>query len=227
MTPQMTQMLSDGPLFRQLSPHVRKCLLSKARPRSYTRGASVCLQGEDAGTLKMVLDGWVKLYRVSASGEEAVLGTLKTGESFDEAAALQGQASQASVEAVSACTVLHFDLNTLCACENAKEQISAAVLNASYHRMDDMMAQIEQLKVQTGAQRLTGFLMRLHNAIDGEVELQLPYEKTVLAGALGMKPESLSRAFSRLKPLGVSSEMRSVRIKDVSALRDFAQFAAV
>lgn len=90
MTPHLTQVLAKGPLFQQLPPKLRQCLISKAQPRSYGRGAVICLQGEQARTLKLVLDGWVKLYRVSGSGDEAVLATLQAADSFDEVAALQG-----------------------------------------------------------------------------------------------------------------------------------------
>ncbi|WP_299937380.1 Crp/Fnr family transcriptional regulator [uncultured Pelagimonas sp.] len=223
MTPQMTQVLANGPLFGRLPANVRKCLLAKAQPRSYDRGATICLQGEQAGTLKLVLDGWIKLYRNSSAGDEALLATLEAGESFDEVAALQHGVSQASAEAVSACTILHLDLKSICSCSNAKAAIQDAVLDASAYHMNGMMEQIEQLKIQTGTQRLTKFLMRLQTQESGVVELELPFEKTILAGKLGMKPESLSRAFSRLKQVGVSSEYRNVRIEDISALRALSE----
>lgn len=225
MTPQMIQSLSDGPLLRQLSPEVRSVMLSKARLRSYDRGMTICLQGERARNLKLVLDGWVKLFRVSESGDEALLTTLQMADSFDEAAAWQGGNCQASAEAVGTCTVLHIDLASLRECQTSKDQVQAAVLTAASHHMDGLMAQVEQLKVQTGTQRLTDYLTGLNQVDDGMVELQLPFEKTILAGILGMKPESLSRAFSRLKTQGVSSEYRSIRIADMSALREFARAA--
>lgn len=226
MTPHLAQVLAKGPLFQQLPPKLRQCLISKAQPRSYGRGAVICLQGEQARTLKLVLDGWVKLYRLSGSGEEAVLATLQAADSFDEVAALQGGISQASAEAVSPCTVLHLDLQAICACERAKEHLQAAVLHMASHHLDGMMAQVEGLKVQTGAQRLTRYLIDLYEAEGGAIEFELPFEKVILAGKLGMKPESLSRAFARLKPIGVSSSHRLVSIRDMSKLRAYAEATA-
>lgn len=86
-----------------------------------------------------------------------------------------------------------------------------------------MMAQVEGLKVQTGAQRLTRYLIDLYEAEGGAIEFELPFEKVILAGKLGMKPESLSRAFARLKPAGVSSSHRLVSIRDMSKLRAYAE----
>ena len=42
-------------------------------------------------------------------------------------------------------------------------------------------------------------------------------------GRLGMKPESLSRAFARLRGLGVSVEQSTVEIADVARLREYAE----
>ena len=112
--------VTDYPLFARLSDGARTCLLERAKLRSYARGETICLQGDAATSLKLVLRGWVKLYRVSTSGNEAVLATLRAGDSFDEAAALQGGVSATSVEAVSDCEVMHIDLGAICACEKCQ-----------------------------------------------------------------------------------------------------------
>jgi hypothetical protein len=43
----------------------------------------------------------------------------------------------------------------------------------------------------------------------------LPYDKVLIAGRLGMKPESLSRAFARLKDQGVTISQNVAEIDDV------------
>jgi len=44
----------------------------------------------------------------------------------------------------------------------------------------------------------------------------------LIAGRLGLKPESLSRAFAKLKSLGVDVRASHVLVEDVARLRDFA-----
>ena len=51
----------------------------------------------------------------------------------------------------------------------------------------------------------------------------LPYDKVLIAGRLGMKPESLSRAFVRLRDEGVTIRQNRAVIEDVTALRSFAE----
>lgn len=212
----------DMPLLQRLSEEVRTCLLSRATVRHFDRGATICLQDEPAQTLKIVVSGWVKLYRVSTSGNEAVLAILEQGESFDEVAALQKDRSPSSAEAVSDCTLMYLDLAAICSCTNARTEIAAAVLGAASDHLGSMMKQIEQLKVQSGVQRLSEYLLDQCDSDFGSEEMQLPYEKVVLAGKLGMKPESLSRAFAKLKKIGVESELKNVRVRDIDALRSFS-----
>ncbi|MDQ2633527.1 MAG: helix-turn-helix domain-containing protein, partial [Pseudomonadota bacterium] len=85
-----------------------------------------------------------------------------------------------------------------------------------------LVDQIEELKARTGPQRLAGFLVELAPVAQGSCTIVLPYEKLLVAGRLGMKPESLSRAFQRLRTVGVRSSQHSVAIGDVKRLAEFA-----
>ncbi|NMD07043.1 MAG: helix-turn-helix domain-containing protein, partial [Phyllobacteriaceae bacterium] len=58
---------------------------------------------------------------------------------------------------------------------------------------------------------------------DDECVVDLPYDKALIAARLGMKPESLSRAFNRLKEYGVEIVQRQAAIKSLSRLRDFSE----
>ena len=210
-------------LLDQLSPAVRSCIVVKSRLQKYFRGATICLQGDQTKTLKIVQSGWVKLYRVQPNGNEAVLATLTAGQSFEEIEALNGGKSPSSVEALSDCMVMHIDLSAICNCENAYREISQIALAAASRHLNALRNDVEQLKVKTGAERLLEFLVLLSDTQNNRCDLELPFEKVVLAGKLGMRPESLSRAFGRLKPLGVKSLNRQIRIADISALKDHLQ----
>jgi hypothetical protein len=50
----------------------------------------------------------------------------------------------------------------------------------------------------------------------------LPYDKVLIAGRLGLTPESLSRAFARLRSIGVVVDASHVVVKDVAKLRQLA-----
>ncbi|MDO8311471.1 MAG: Crp/Fnr family transcriptional regulator, partial [Sideroxyarcus sp.] len=188
---------TNSSVLSHLSDKTRAGLLSRSRVMHYSRGATIFIEGDRASTMKVVLRGWVKLYRITAGGNEVIVQLLPTGRSFEEFASLYCAPYSISAQAVSDCTLLHVDVNSGQAQGDVQSEITMAVLLATSNHMDDLLCEVEQLKAQNGAQRLTEFLLKLCQNADGACEVELPYEKIVIAGRLGMKPESLSRAIGR------------------------------
>jgi len=75
---------------------------------------------------------------------------------------------------------------------------------------------------QSGVQRVAEFLASLSLAEHGHCALVLPYDKILIAGRLGLTPESLSRAFARLRTIGVVVDASHVIVNDVAKLRQLA-----
>ena len=46
----------------------------------------------------------------------------------------------------------------------------------------------------------------------------LPYDKSLIAGRLGLKPESLSREFAKLRAVGVDVRASTVVVRDMALL---------
>lgn len=89
--------------------------------------------------------------------------------------------------------------------------------------LHNLVSQIEALKARTGAQRVAEFLCELAECQTGACEVVLPYDKILIAGRLGMKPESLSRAFARLKDEGVVVKQNRAKIDDIDHLRVYCE----
>ncbi|NVO54748.1 Crp/Fnr family transcriptional regulator [Rhodobacteraceae bacterium B1Z28] len=197
-------------------------LLSHAIWRVYERGETIFLQEEKAQAVHVVLAGWVKLFRMSPNGSEAVVSVFTRGESFGEAVALRNVPYPVSAEAVSPCEVMHIPIPVLISLMKEDPEIGISILAATFTHLHSLVAQLEQLKAQTGAQRVAEFLLNLCDCEAGDCEVVLPYDKMLIAGRLGMKPESLSRAFTRLKPIGVKINRNHAEISDISVLRDYS-----
>ena len=197
-------------------------LLSHAIWREYERGETIFLQEEKAQAVHVVLAGWVKLFRMSPNGSEAVVSVFTRGESFGEAVALRNVPYPVSAEAVSPCEVMHIPIPVLISLMKEDPEIGISILAATFTHLHSLVAQLEQLKAQTGAQRVAEFLLNLCDCEAGDCEVVLPYDKMLIAGRLGMKPESLSRAFTRLKPIGVKINRNHAEISDISVLRDYS-----
>ncbi|WP_170562332.1 Crp/Fnr family transcriptional regulator [Ruegeria atlantica] len=210
-------------LLKSLPEHHIDKLLSHAIWRRYDRGETIFLQEEEAKAVHVVLAGWVKLFRMAPTGAEAVVSVFTRGESFGEAVALRNVPYPVSAEAVSACEVMHIPSPVLLSLMREDPEIGVSILASTFTHLHSLVAQLEQLKAQTGAQRVAEFLLNLSDKVSGGCEVELPYDKMLIAGRLGMKPESLSRAFSRLKPVGVKINRNHAEIADIQSLRDYAE----
>jgi CRP-like cAMP-binding protein len=82
-----------------------------------------------------------------------------------------------------------------------------------------LVAQIEQMKLLTGEERVIQYLLALGGVQEGSVAFNLPHEKNIIANRLGIKPETFSRALSQLRRLGVDVNGARVVIQDVARLR--------
>ncbi len=201
--------------------HVIDKVLAEARVRTYARGETIFLQGEPANAIFIVADGWVKLYRLAPSGAEAVVGVFTKGRSFGEAVAFRHDAYPVAAEAVTDCTLIRIEADSLLRQIRESPEIAISILSATFVHLNGLVAQVETLKARTGAQRVAEFLLELAQCPAGACEVTLPYDKALIAGRLGMTPESLSRAFARLRQSGVTIRQNVARIEDVDALRAY------
>ena len=210
-------------LMSDLPERIADQVLARAVPLRFRRGETIFLQNQRARSICIVLEGWVKLYRMTQSGGEAVIAVYAAGQSIGEAVAFQGHPYPVTGEAVTDCRVLQIDPGVFLDVVKAEPESLGAVLSAMSRHLHFLVAQIEALKARTGAQRVAGFLLELCEAEKGPATVVLPYDKNLIAGRLGMKPESLSRAFSRLRrDAGVRVAANVATIRDVEALQRFA-----
>ncbi len=198
-------------------------LLSRAVFRHYNRGETLFIQDEQTTGIHLMLEGWVKLYRVAPNGSEAVVSVFARGESFGEAIALRGGHYPVSAEAATDCELFILPTSVLVSMMHEDPDVAISILASTFSHLHSLVVELEQLKAHTGAQRVAEFLLTLCQCDSGGCAVLLPYDKVLIAGRLGMKPESLSRAFSRLKPLGITIRKNRAVIDDVNRLRSYAE----
>ncbi|HWV81905.1 MAG TPA: Crp/Fnr family transcriptional regulator [Hyphomicrobiaceae bacterium] len=211
-------------LLGSLPPEIVQDLAGSLVPRAYEKGTPLFHQGQLADAFFVILDGWVKIYRTTADGLEVVLHVFKRGETFAEAAMFLGGRYPASAETVSAARLLRIDGNAFRTCIREQPELSLSMLAAASHQLKALVEQIEQIKVRSAPQRIAEFILRLAERQEGRAVIELPFEKGLIANRLGMKPESFSRALTRLRPLGVNVEREIVEVADIAKLAAFVEF---
>lgn len=208
-------------LLATLPPDVSTAILQRAVVKGYDRGETIFFQGDVSEHIFVVLDGWVKLFRITPTGAEAVVGVFTKGRSFGEAVAFEDIPYPVTAEAVTDSRILLVKTSILSCMMRERPEIAMAIVSSTFRHLHALVAQVEQLKAHTGAQRVAEFLLDLCNATKGSCVITLPYDKMLIAGRLGMQPPSLSRAFNKLEEVGVKISQNQAEISDVAKLREY------
>lgn len=215
------RVIRSTPLFRSLSQDMTKSIVSSQSVRTYEKGNLLFQQDSPSDSFFVILDGWVKLFRITPNGTEAIVGVLRRGESFGEAAIFMGRQFPVSAEAVTTSRLLKVEGESFRRRIRVEPDLALAMLASLSQHLKFLVGHIEQIKVLDAPRRVADFLVGLCSEAQGASVVNLPYEKALIAKRLGMTPESLSRALSKLRPLGISVNQENVSIADVAALRRY------
>src|SRR5690606_1429927 len=208
--------------FSTLPPEVIDSLLAQSELQLHPRRSLLFEQDQQASAFYLVLDGWVKLFRMTVSGDEAVVGVFARGDCIAEVPCLTGGNYPVSAEVVADARLIAVPSRGIVELTRASPEIGLAMLASTSQHLRQLVDQIEELKARTGPQRLANFLVELAPVSQGPCTIALPYEKLLIAGRLGMKPESLSRALQRLQSVGVRINHSTVAVSDIARLAEFA-----
>ena len=209
-------------VFRGLKPETVEHIVAPATVVTLKARSTLFRQGAPATAFFIMIDGWTKHYRLNLSGEEAVIHVFTKGDSFAEAAALTGARFPATAEAITDARVVRVPADHIISCIREDPNIALAMIASMSQRIRQLMQQVEQLKAQTGVQRVAEFLASLAPVDHGSCVIALPYDKLLIAARLGLRPSSLSRIFTKLRSAGVTVHASHVAVGDVGKLRRLA-----
>ncbi len=225
MTAKDMEVLRRNPLFGGLPDETLNSLIEKSHLVEHGRGKILFLRGEPAKNFFLLLDGWVKMFRDTPDGEQTVISIRKSGDTIAEAAIFFGNNYPASAEVVDRARLLEIPASALLGRIRSDGELAVQLLGALSMRVHNLVHHIEQLQARSTSQRLGDFILGLCEIETGPADVRLPYDKSLIAARLGMKPESLSRALAKLKDIGVTSKGHMVILEAVERLREYCQVA--
>lgn len=210
------------PLFTGLDPTALQDILKYGRIVTHNKGAMIFLQGEQASRFYIILDGWVKLFKGNVDGQESILQVMTVGETLLETVIFSNAPFPVTAQAVDNVKLLSIPATIIREKLQNNKELAINMLSTVAGRSQALISQFEQLTLKTVTQRVGWFLLKLFLE-NGErtKNLKLPYDKSLIAGYLGMKPETFSRTLQALKEQGIDIEKNNVSLPDVFALCDF------
>lgn len=206
-------------LFSGMAPDDLRTLLATSSIRRYPDNTTLFMEGEPADRFYVVMDGWVKLFRLSENGNEVVISVSSPGESFAEAAIFDSNIFPVCASAITDVRLLVVGAESLLRQLRENNQLAFNMMGSMSRQMRRNVTKLHQMCSMSSTERLADFLLGLTNSHNGTATITLPLDKSLIAARLGMQPETFSRALAKLKNVGVKSAGHDVVIQDLDALR--------
>jgi len=206
-------------VFKDLPRETVVEILSGAKPRSFPKNSTVFLQEDPADWFYLVLDGWVKTFRTTFDGDEAVLNILGQGDVIACSEIFGGDVHSVNCVTVLDAQLLPLSIKKIRSITADNSDVAMGFLSYLSRQVQKSEDDIEKLKTKSALEAVAELLLTHCNEVSGPSFFLLPYSKTLIAQKLGLRPESLSRIFSKLKKYGVSMRHDNVVVKEVQMLR--------
>jgi CRP-like cAMP-binding protein len=196
-------------------------LLQQHPVRRVSRGHVLCLQGEPADALYVLIDGEATLTTTCESGNEFEISSLKSGDVVG-IEAVCGDRYLATAQAVAPCRVAIVSRKNFFAHLQTHPRLATAVLSRIVAELCALRERLSDLCSRSAAQRLALHLLRLADP-ENELRVALPWgSRAKLSRRLAMKQETLSRSLRKLSRKGLVRVLRGeLIVLDREGLREF------
>ncbi|MBK8908500.1 MAG: cyclic nucleotide-binding domain-containing protein [Rhodospirillales bacterium] len=211
-----------APLFAGLAADELADLVDGAGIHVSAKRQHIFSAGDPADAFFVVLEGAVKLFVLSPEGCETIIEVVRAGATFAEAAIFASAGYPVHAEAFEDTRLLRIHRHDFLAKLRRNPSLALQMFVSLGQWQLLLMGEMWQLKAQTPAQRLAWTLLKLTTACSGPATITLRDPKSVVAARIGITPESLSRALTRLANLGVETRGNEITIASIEDLRRFA-----
>ena len=218
------EIISGIPLFSGLPEHQLKEIKNIAVDKHYKKGDFIFYEGDDGNGFYVVVEGTIKIFKVSSEGKEQILHIFGPGEPFGEVPVFSGQSFPANSEAIAKSHLLFFPRSAIVDLITANPSLALNMLAVLSMRLRQFTVQIENLSLKEVPSRLAAYLIYLAEEQGTEDSVSLNISKGQLASLLGTIPETLSRIFSRMNRQDlIEVKDRTILLLDLNRLEELAQ----
>jgi CRP-like cAMP-binding protein len=210
-------------MFNALSEREYASVIQYCRLPQFSRGEMIFKKGAPCAEFHVLISGRVKLYVVSASGQEKVVELVEPGQSFAEACMFLENSYMLNAQALTSTLLMTIDKQAMLGEIARDHRFSVHLLATISHRIQRLLQDVESYTLNSGMRRLIDYLLTdlkgAHNSIKGVVSVCLPASKRIIASRLSLTPEYFSRVLHELESVGVIEvHKREIRILDTHRL---------
>jgi len=220
----LTEQISSISLFNRLSSDQIEALAMIAVENYYMKGENIFSEDEQATGFYVVVNGRVKIFKLSSEGREQILHIFGPGEVFGEVPVFAGKKYPASADAMEKSRILFFPRDSLIRLIEKNPSIALNMLAVLSMRLRRFTSMIDDLSLREVPGRLAKHLLFLSEQKQNSHELELSITKGQLASLLGTIPETLSRILTKMTEQGIiESDGRKIRILKRDIVEELAE----
>jgi CRP-like cAMP-binding protein len=210
-----------------LSRDEQDTLSGLGMPRDYSPGATICLEGDPATHVYVLLAGWVKILSTTRDGHEIVLALRGDGDIVGETGGETTGRRNATIQAVGKVRALTVPYEKFSSFLDASQGADRAYRRVVTRKFNDADTLLRRRAVTTGAQRLAALLLDLAGRhgreVNGATYVVMPLSQEELASLAGTSRATITRAYGNWRKRGlIHTGQRRITILDVPGLQRIA-----
>jgi CRP-like cAMP-binding protein len=213
------RLLNGVPPFSKLDPTQIRAILDLASSRRYPAGVSVFEEGHDADRFYLLLDGYIRVVRITADGEQVIVLHIPSGQLFGIAKALGRDTYPATAIAATESIALSWPTRLWNSFTAQYDGFATETYQTVGTRIGEMNNRIVEMATQQVEQRIACALLRLINQtgrkVDGGIEIDFPITRQDISEMTGTTLHTVSRMMSAWEKLGfIESGRKRITVRD-------------
>jgi len=212
-------LLSHVPPFSKLEKRQIREILDMASVRRLGEGVAVFEEGAPAERFYMLLDGYIRVMRITATGEQVIALHIPSGQLFGIARAIGRDTYPATSVTASEAIILSWPMRVWDDFVARYDGFATETYKTLGQRLGEMNNRIVEMATQQVEQRVANALLRLINQtgrkVEGGIEIDFPITRQDLSEMTATTLHTVSRLLSAWEKQGlVSSRRKRITVTD-------------
>jgi CRP-like cAMP-binding protein len=212
-------LISSVPTFQGLTPEQQTDVLADAQSVRYAKGADVFQQDQQAQSFFLLLNGHLRVYRLTPDGQQVVVRYISPGEIFGVAMALGRSTYPATATAVVDSVSLVWPNAVWPRLSEKYPQLVANTLRTVGSRLQDAQTRVVEMSTEQVERRIAHALLRLAQQsgrkVEAGIQIDFPISRQDVAEMTGATLHTVSRVLSAWEARGlVESGRQRITLRD-------------
>lgn len=216
-------LLTHLPPFSRLDRRQIRTILDQAASRRYDAGVAIFEEGHSAERFYMLLDGYVRVIRITPTGEQVTALHIPAGQLMGIAKAIGRETYPATALTATESLALSWPMRLWDSFIADYDGFATETYKTLGLRLGEVQNRVVEMATQQVEQRVANALLRLINQtgrkIDGGIEIDFPITRQDLSELTATTLHTVSRLLSGWEKQGlVQSKRKRITVCDPHAL---------